>query len=180
MREAGQLDRKHLVMFLFADFESSPNADNNSVDNKCTFALARHDAETRSLIQAKMEMTGAYIDECAEAVKGQRQLPNAPHVSGVAVKFDDLAKPAGRARKMFLDDVCMATNANRIGNTKHPRVLKDADCHFTFKFPDGQTLSAVNDIGPAGPRRTAPSPTSSRSSAAARSVRARWTASTSH
>ena len=29
-------------------------------------------------------------------------------------------------------------------------MLKDADCRFTFKFPDGQTLSAVNDIGPAG------------------------------
>ena len=32
-------DRKHLVMFLFADLEPSPNSGNDSIVNRCTFAL---------------------------------------------------------------------------------------------------------------------------------------------
>ena len=146
LRDAGQLDRAHIIELLFSDFGIPPNATNQQIYAiycDAVFALAANELratpELVATVQLMLEHTGATKQEVVDSLLHKQPLPNAPFVCTVATPYEHLGNP-DRARAFLLGDLHRAEVPTYTEGQNH--VIPAANAVFRFRFPDGQTLAA--------------------------------------
>ena len=139
LRDAGNLDRAHLVPLLYGDLDVAPDADNRQLENAFQAKLRTFGGLFVQVVLMANE-SGATLDECADAVRSGRRLPNAPYVSSFICRFDEFDGSAVHGRNAMLGDLHRPSIPKR-----HPggqAVLAPENNRFVVRFPDGTALAA--------------------------------------
>ena len=139
LRDAGQLDRAHLIPLLYSDLEVPPNATNEQIDGAYSMKLGLH-AKIMGPLHMLLEASGTTIDEAVDAINNGKRLPNAPGVFSFSCGLENLDGTAKEGRKTMLGDILRPQNPHYPSNMQF--VLTPENSKFIFNFPDGKTIDA--------------------------------------
>jgi hypothetical protein len=151
LRDAGNLDRAHIIELLFSDFGIPPTATNLQMFNLYTdgmLALMRNELRTQPQLMGPVELTiqrtGATKQEALAAVLEGRTLPSAPHHSPIASAYESLFTAQG-GRTAMCTDLGRPAIATFAG-TDAP-VTGEANARFKFRFSNGTSFAVEQNPG---------------------------------
>ena len=140
LRDAGNLDRAHLVPLLYGDLGVPPDADNRQLENAFQAKLRKFGIDLLAQVVMMANESGETLDECANAIRAGRRLPSAPYVSNFICRFDEFDGSASHGRTTMLGDLHRPSLPLR-----HPGgqpALAPENARFVVRFPDGTALAA--------------------------------------
>ena len=151
LRDAGNLDRAHVIELLFSDFGIPPTATNLQMYDLYTngmLALMGNELRTQPQLMGSVELalqrTGVTKQEAVAAILEGRTLPSVPYHSPIASAYESLFTAQGGRTAMCIDLVRPSV-ATFVG-TGAP-VATGANARFKFRFPDGTTFTVKRDPG---------------------------------
>ena len=151
LRDAGNLDRAHVIELLFSDFGIPPTATNLQMYNLYTdgmVALMRNELRTQPQLLGPVELTlqrtGVTKQEAVAAVLEGRTLPSAPHHSPITSAYESLFTAQG-GRTAMCTDLGRPAIATFAG-TDAP-VSGEANARFKFRFADGTSFAVEQNPG---------------------------------
>jgi hypothetical protein len=140
LKEAGQLDRAHLVPLLYGDFGVAGDATNLQIDDAFSAAQEELPPGQDFLVHIMAAVTGATWPECKAAFERGEQLPQAPYIVAFSPELKEVVDPDG-GRKTMLGDINRPANAMREADEEP--VLPEENVRFRFNFPDRTTRVAA-------------------------------------
>ena len=140
LKEAGQLDRAHLVPLLYGDFGVAGDATNPQIDDAFSAAQEELPPGQDFLVHIMAAVTGATWPECKAAFERGEQLPQAPYIVAFSPELKEVVDPDG-GRKTMLGDINRPANAMREADEEP--VLPEENVRFRFNFPDRTTRVAA-------------------------------------
>ena len=141
LRNAGHLDRAHLVPLLYSDIGVAPTANNKEIDQAYTRVLFRD--PLAGLAHMMLMESGATIPEALAALHEDRRLSNAPGISSFNGHLEGNDGTAKEGRATLVGDLIRPTKATFTAN--NAPALPEANVKFTFRFPGGDTLNSKTD-----------------------------------
>lgn len=139
LRDAGQLDRAHLVPLLYGDLGLAPDATNTQINDAYQARICENPLITGPLHMLLSE-SGATVDEGEAAINEGRKLPSAPDISAFNGTLEELDGTAAGGRAAMLGDL-IRPSIPVYAQSGNPAIAEE-DAKFTLHFPDGETLVA--------------------------------------
>ena len=144
LRDAGTLDRAHLVRLLYADLEVSDDATNRDIAKKLNKVIFR-DPVKAGAIASLFDGTGASVEECFNATLPGGWIPDPPPmVVPFEGRFENLEGFDGSMRAQLIIDLPRPSGSQSVATNKN--VITEENNKFTFHFPDNVTLCSVTNI----------------------------------
>ncbi len=142
LRDAGNLDRQHIIELLFPDFPFPANATNKQIreiHSDAILKLMRTNPLLMNPVQLMMDSSGDTFEKVLDAVTKGRELPPAPYYSPISTTFAELDGTAEGGRKAMMKDLCRPAAPTVIA-TGQPTTT---DNRFTVRFPDETVLHST-------------------------------------
>ena len=142
LRDAGNLDRQHIIELLFPDFPIPANATNTQIreiHSDAILKLMRTNPLLMHPVQLMMDSSGDTFEKVLDAVTKGRELPPAPYYSPISITFAEMDGTAEGGRKAMMKDLCRPAAPTLIA-TGQPATTAN---RFTIRFPDDTVLHST-------------------------------------
>ncbi len=147
LQAAGNLDRAHLIALLYSDMRVSSDADNGAINDTVGTALYSlfdpqpgGQSDLMGRVQLTMELSGASIQDCTDAVRNGRQLPPAPGNASINGGLESLDGTPSAGRKQLLDDLLRPSPHTDVTTERSAMPLENN--RFVFVFPNSEPIIA--------------------------------------